>query len=55
MALEEISKRLIEKTDVMALDISKIVRKLTPELRIHKAERHIYDAYYLRTIRNDID
>ncbi|CAD8063596.1 unnamed protein product [Paramecium primaurelia] len=55
IAMTEITQKLIEKNDVLAQEIQKIVKKLSPESRIEKAERHIYDAYYLRAIRNDID
>ncbi|CAD8079364.1 unnamed protein product [Paramecium sonneborni] len=55
IAMSEFSQQLIEKNDVLAQEIQKIVKKLTPQRRIEKAERHIYDAYYLRAIRNDID
>ncbi|CAD8091578.1 unnamed protein product [Paramecium sonneborni] len=55
IAMSEFSQSLLEKNDVLAQSIQKIVKKLTPQSRIEKAERHIYDAYYLRAIRNDID
>jgi len=32
-----------------------LLKKLSKEERTEKAERHIYDALYLRTVRNDID
>ncbi|CAD8066114.1 unnamed protein product [Paramecium primaurelia] len=55
MALQEFSQKLLEKNDLLASEIQKIVRKLSVKQRMKKAIRHIYDAYYLRTIRNDID
>ncbi|CAD8055958.1 unnamed protein product [Paramecium primaurelia] len=55
IAMSEFSQKLLEKNDVLAQEIQKIVKKLSPQCRIEKAERHIYDAYYLRAIRNDID
>ncbi|CAD8077769.1 unnamed protein product [Paramecium sonneborni] len=55
IALQEFSQKLLEKNDLLASEIQKIVKKLSVEQRMKKAIRHIYDAYYLRTIRNDID
>ncbi|CAD8182723.1 unnamed protein product [Paramecium octaurelia] len=55
ITITDIPDNLMEKNDILAEEIQKTVKTLTYSQRIAKAERHIYDAYYLRTIRNDID
>ncbi|CAD8119924.1 unnamed protein product [Paramecium sonneborni] len=55
ITITEIPDNLIKKNDILAEEIQKTVKTLTFQQRVAKAERHIYDAYYFRTIRNDID
>ncbi|CAD8124310.1 unnamed protein product [Paramecium sonneborni] len=53
--LTNLHKKYKKKNEMMVAQIQKIVKHMPSDDRQLKAERHIYDAYYLRTIRNDID
>ncbi|CAD8206175.1 unnamed protein product [Paramecium octaurelia] len=53
--LTKLDSKYQEKNDMLVAQIYKIVKHMPSDDRQLKAERHIYDAYYLRTIRNDID
>ncbi|CAK69287.1 unnamed protein product (macronuclear) [Paramecium tetraurelia] len=55
ISLTKLDTRLQEKNDMLVAQIQKIVKHMPSDDKQLKAERHIYDAYYLRTIRNDID
>ncbi|CAD8206226.1 unnamed protein product [Paramecium pentaurelia] len=53
--LTKLDTKYQKKNDILVAQIQKIVKHMPSDDRELKAERHLYDAYYLRTIRNDID